>query len=456
MNLLVMMFVFFLSFNIDAADNVVVSKQPTNSAVENKEVVSTTADNGNLDNAAPAIKENSNENNVTPSEDNSSQDSSSQGDVSSTQPVEASGVKSSDASAAENQTAVNNNTDNNRSDQSSNNDDQGDVDSSDKKDESVQLGVANVHQVDLDTININSGGNWLEKRIWYEKAEILFDSIRVMVGGVIDFRTNFSNEVNAIGQKIDSFYETVSFDKGQIDEMLQEFLNDFDNAQKMDGDLSEKERSSKMLVKKEQANLEQIGQDIKTIGDIDAKIDQTLMQAFKTINDCRDYETKSWNNFKSIGKELDDKKARSLYYEMSNFKDNIDQKNNYLRNTLLPYLHNTLVAKIENNIAQIKDSIKKLKDKGVDLHAMMESYQKIDIGVASSREKELSQINADKKAPKEDAAPKQDENEKTSSLPEKSTTTTVKETVLNAWNSLQFLIFGATNFVQSFFVSSKS
>lgn len=260
------------------------------------------------------------------------------------------------------------------------------------KSEKIVVGVKNVHQVALDTLNIDSGGNWLEKRIWYEKAEQLFDMIRGIVNQVVDFRIHFSNEVNAVGQKIDSFYEVVSFDKGQIDEMLKDLLEDLHEQQQDRGDLSLQERELKQKVKKDQATLEQIGKDIKVISDIDAKIDQTLIRAFKTIDQCRDYESKSWKNFKEIGRALDDKKARNLYYEIENFKKNIDTLQHFLQATLLPYLQHTLVANVDEHIAKIKSNMSSLKAKGIDLEKLMKSYQDADEKVEKQRELESKEI----------------------------------------------------------------
>src|SRR3989339_71116 len=199
------------------------------------------------------------------------------------------------------------------------------------------INVANVHHINLDTTEVDGGGNWLNKRIWYERSQAVFDEIRVMVTAVSDVRIQFSNEVNAVGQKIDIFWETVDYTKGELDDKLKEILTMLETEQKLVGDLSPAERDLQAAIKQELLVVEQIGKDIKAIHDIDSKIDDTFKQALKTIDECRDYETKAWDSFKAIAKELDDKKARTMYYQMNNYKQNIEQKNNYLKSTLLPY-----------------------------------------------------------------------------------------------------------------------
>jgi hypothetical protein len=263
---------------------------------------------------------------------------------------------------------------------------------SSKKFDDSSISIVNVHQISLDTADIEGSGNWLNKRIWYERSQGSFDEIRTLVNVAGDLRIQFSNEVNLVGKKIESFFEIVNFTRGQLDEKFKEILAELDRERKIVGDLSEQERNLQLTIKQEIGAIEQIGNDIKSIGDVDNKIDQTLVQAFKTIDECRDYETKAWNAFKSIGKELDDKKARNIYYEINNYKQNIDQKTTYLKGTLLPYLHNVLVAKIEDNIEKISTTIEQLKNKGLDIQNIMNKSQDEDIAQLHIRDKEAAEI----------------------------------------------------------------
>ena len=255
------------------------------------------------------------------------------------------------------------------------------------------ISIANVHHISLDTTDVDGGGNWLNKRIWYERSQAVFDEIRVMVSAVNDLRLQFSNEVNAVGKKLDSFWEVVDFTKAELDDKFKEILVRLDTEQKIIGDLSLDERNLQAAIKQELPLIDQLGKDIKTIHDIDDnKIDPTLIQANKTIDECRDYETKAWDSFKAIAKELDDKKARNLYYQMNNYKQNIDQKSSYLKSTLLPYLHNVLVAKVEMNITKVNEAIEVLKKKGIDLEQIMSKSQEEDIAQLHAREKIAADI----------------------------------------------------------------
>ena len=43
----------------------------------------------------------------------------------------------------------------------------------------ASISVANVHHINLDTTQVDGGGNWLNKRMWYERAQKVFDEIEV-------------------------------------------------------------------------------------------------------------------------------------------------------------------------------------------------------------------------------------------------------------------------------------
>ena len=239
----------------------------------------------------------------------------------------------------------------------------------------------------LDTLNVDSSGNWLEKRIWYQKGEQLFEVIRGNLQKAADLRMQFVHEVNQVGHKIDEFYENMSFQKGEIDEMLTAVLQDLSNQQEIrGGDLSSSERSVKSKVQTEQKHFEVLGKDLKLIEDLDDQIDKTMMKAFKEIDACRGLETRAWNNFKEIGLELDDKKARVLYYEMENFHKNIEQKMHYLQNNLLPYLQSQLVSKVDETMTQIKSAIQIFDSKGLNLTAILKKDEHGDFLILKQRD----------------------------------------------------------------------
>ncbi len=238
----------------------------------------------------------------------------------------------------------------------------------------------------LDTINIDAGGNWLEKRKWFVSAQELFGEIRALTEKAESLRVDFVDAHNAMGKKIDDFYSVVSFDKGELETMLKDNLEQLDRQEARRGhDLSDAERSVKQSLKNAQKEIEQLGNDIEKVAQFDAQITKTVDQAFKTIANCRDLEDKSWADFKDIGDELNDKKARSLYYEMENAKKNIEQNVHYLQQTLLPYLESKLKPMAGQLIKNITDSVKKLEANGVHLTSLMKKTELSDRALEQER-----------------------------------------------------------------------
>ncbi len=257
------------------------------------------------------------------------------------------------------------------------------VSSVDIEDVSVQDSSAG-----LDTLNVNSGGNWLEKRIWYQKGETLFELIRTSVQKVTDLRMEFVRNVNHVGHEIDEFYESVNFERGEIDELLSAIDQALQNEVVVrGGDLSSAERSIKQKVQEQKDQFELISKNLQLIVDLDEQIDKTMMKAFKEIDICRGMETRAWNNFKEIGLELDDKRARTLYYEMENFHKNIDQKLSYLHSNLLAYLQNQLISKIVQTISQIKSQVAALDLAGLNLKKLLQKNEQGDFVILQEREK---------------------------------------------------------------------
>lgn len=280
--------------------------------------------------------------------------------------------------------------------------------------ESLEISdIHDVSSVGLDTLNIDSAGNWLEKRIWYKKAEQLFEIVRNSLQKTGDLRMKFINEVSAAGQRMDDFYEQVSFQRGHVDELLTAVLEGLDQAAQLrGGDLSSDQRALKVKVHAEQKTIEAVSKDMKTVEDLDAQIDKTMTKAFHEIDICRGLETRSWNNFKDIGNELDDKKARVLYYEMENFHKNIEQKMTYLQTNLLPYLQLQLVAKVESTILQIKNNVETLDQKGLNLQKLMQKDDKGDLLIFRQREKEQEILAEGSAEAKELTASQKEEQQK--------------------------------------------
>lgn len=250
--------------------------------------------------------------------------------------------------------------------------------------------LSTVSQEGLDTLHIDSSGNWLEKRIWYQKAEQAFEDIRKVVEKSADIRMKFVHEVSVIGKHIDDFYEKNSFERGQVDELLQAVLGSLTTEEKIrGGDLSSNERDIKLKIHENQQELQSIETNMKMISSLDEQVEKTMIKAFHEIDACRALENKAWNNFKDIGMELDDKKARTLYYEMENFYKNIQKKIDYLQSNLYEYLVQQLGSKITQTTSQIQSTVQSLKSKDMNLETLLQKDSVGDFVILKQRDELL-------------------------------------------------------------------
>jgi len=166
----------------------------------------------------------------------------------------------------------------------------------------------------VDTFNITTGGNWVLKRVWWEKTETMYEKIKDVFNKVMDSRTQFVKKRNDLDRELDIFYGEMGVDQGPLQNLIHQAQNLMDKEKKEQGYLDKKERAFVAKLAGKERTLEQLKLDIKGIQELDHKIDEALDTLFQQIDTCNDYEQKAWENFKEIARELDDKQARVLYY----------------------------------------------------------------------------------------------------------------------------------------------
>lgn len=246
-----------------------------------------------------------------------------------------------------------------------------------------------VQRSSLETLDINASGNWLEKRYWYQKAEKTYELTKETVAQIIDTRAAFYAAAHGIGQQLDTFYETVNFDKGQVDRLLQDALQDTDLLKTERGDLSPEEREIKTGILADQKQLEALGKTIKGIHDLDQGVENVFAQALQTIDNARKYESDAWESFKSIAYDLDDKKAEAEYLKVDGYYQNAQQILDFLRTQLLDYMQQTLIAKITASMSKVQQTLDDLKKKDLDIVALINKERTKDVDVIKQREQDM-------------------------------------------------------------------
>ena len=262
----------------------------------------------------------------------------------------------------------------------------------DSNDVTLTFGAS--QQIDLDTMTIGVGGNWLQKRVYYEQASVLCEDIQTAVSACEDMRAQFWNELSDLEKNIEDFYKLASYDQGKLEEMLSSYASALSAQQERLGDLSSDERAVQQTIVEEQATVKQIGNSITVMDGISDKAYDVMDKVNSTIDSCRSYQSKAWADFKSITQTLDDQKARTLYYNIETYSANIQAQLSYLTNTLFPFFQTTLGKEISNNISVIESAIADLQSKGVDLGAEIKKYFGEDL--ATEQALEQNDINAAK------------------------------------------------------------
>ena len=218
----------------------------------------------------------------------------------------------------------------------------------------------------IDTVSLeNPQGNWLFKRIWWERAEERYEKIRMMVDAVWESRNTFFSERNQLDRKIlDPFYTSIGIGRGELQIILSE-INDFLEQQREEQDkLTEQERILYETYATEEETLKQLKLDVDMITNLDHAIDDALGTLMNQINRVRNYEKEAWDNFKEIAHILNDTQARELYYMIEGAARNIKTISTYLEREFFTHFHK-LIEEAKTRVTRVQNQMDALKEKGV-------------------------------------------------------------------------------------------
>ena len=222
----------------------------------------------------------------------------------------------------------------------------------------------------LDTVSVNEPkGNWLYKRIWWEKAERLYEKIKQLADKIMEFRSVFFTRRHDLDHAVlDPFYLTLGVQQGELSEIILFFTQKLEQEKQDETVLDEKEVALRNAIAQEKKNLEQLQKDSQNVIKIEHALDDALMKLIEQLNQARYYEQQSWDNFKAINRELSDKRARELYYGMDTYWKNLNSINSYLSDAYTKYF-DQLTVKLQQETDKINNTIQGLKEKGIDIRA---------------------------------------------------------------------------------------
>lgn len=240
----------------------------------------------------------------------------------------------------------------------------------------------------IDTVDIaQPKGNWLYKRIWWEKAERLYEKIKQLANEISESRMVFFLKRHELDRTvIDPFYISLGLEQGGLEEITS-YLTSQLSQDRASGELNEQEQKLLDTITQEKKTLEQINQGSQRIAKLMSALDDALIKLLEQLNQARNYEQLSWDAFKAINRELSDKRARELYYNMDTYWKNLNNINTYLSDSYAKYFEQ-LTAKVKEEVTAIQGTIQGLKEKGVDIKLQA---QKLRTGCKVSADQDVEE-----------------------------------------------------------------
>jgi len=247
----------------------------------------------------------------------------------------------------------------------------------------------------LDTVSVKEPeGNWLLKRIWWEKAKKKYAKIKRFASKIADLQLGFIEKRNNINRDVfDPFYVTVGLDQGQLTEVISSLMEKLKELREKEGSLDKKERVFFETLKSEEKTLKQLKLDVASIRNLNAAIDDDIKKLVTQINRSRRYEEEALQIFFDIAKVLNHKKARELYYQMASLWRNIKSIDGYIRGKFSRHF-DTVIENAKTQVERIKGIAADFKNKGLDLKKQFAAYGQDSDGtqqpaIAKDKEDEL-------------------------------------------------------------------
>ena len=212
--------------------------------------------------------------------------------------------------------------------------------------------------------------------MWWEKAQVKYERIKGFVGDVMESRMRFFTKRTELDRDVfDPFYTEIGLSQGELQGVLDGLVSRMQQEREEEGMLNEQERTFLESLHVEKKTVEKMRTDVKSINKVDYAIDDAIQKLMEQINLARGYEKQAWQNLKSIGKELSDKKARELYFGMDTIGKNIQAIHEYIKGPFSQHF-DMLASTAEEKTSSVKSAAQSLKEKGLDLKKQVEQLTK--------------------------------------------------------------------------------
>lgn len=244
--------------------------------------------------------------------------------------------------------------------------------------------------IGIDTVDLSDpAGNWLYKRIWWERAQSRYEQIQGVFDQILEMRMPFFKRRAEIDRQVlEPFYVNVGLDQAEMVGVLTKLNTLLDLEREKHKSLDERDRIMLDKILEDKKNLEQLHKDVALLAKYDDALDEALSKLDEQVNVARSNTKQAWKAYKDIGKELNDKRARELYYTMDTYLKNTTNVAQYIQGIFRQHF-GQVDKTIQDNASRIKEGLQALKEKGVDLR---EYTNKLDEKIKKEDAKEVEVV----------------------------------------------------------------
>ena len=234
----------------------------------------------------------------------------------------------------------------------------------------------------FDTVDMaDPQGNWLYKRVWWERAEAKYEKIRATASKVMETRTGFfAKRADLDKTVLDPFYLSIGFGQGELLEVLNQLITQYKQKEekRTAGIIHQEDEEILERLQGEKKEVELLKNDVQKIVLLDEAVENAILQLVELISRLRNYEQQAWKDFKDIARVLDDKKARELYYKVDGAWRNVQELQQYMENAYAAGFEK-LINQVKQEVDRVKNMVDTLKAKGFDLKTKILQGDKVGV-----------------------------------------------------------------------------
>lgn len=226
----------------------------------------------------------------------------------------------------------------------------------------------------IKTIEADDEGNWLLKRVWWEQAEATYGQIRSLNDQIVQAQVQLINERTAVDKKVEELLSSVEADQASLSQFMN-YVTTVILASSDEPSIHE-ETLFRQKIAAYKPTLDALDQAIKTMKENDQLLSEAMVQLMSLVQECRTYESTSWQHFKTIGRILNDEKAKELFYEIDAAYKNVQAILNYMNGELRNFIQETITT-ITTNAETITKDLSVLKQEGSSLEEIVKEHKEL-------------------------------------------------------------------------------